>query len=650
MFRRRAHLTAGIAAALVVAGLCLVPGSASAAGGLSATFTKTSDWGTGYEASYRIANAGTVATTSWTLEFDLPAGALITSLWEGTFTQTGTHVTVHNAAWNGAIAPGAAVLPGYDASYTGTFVAPANCLLNGGSCAAGGTPPPPGDTTAPTVPAGLRSTGTTSSSVSLAWTASTDNVGVTGYDVFRDGALATTVTGASATVAGLTASTAYSFTVAARDAAGNSSARSAAISVTTAAGGTPPPPPPPPPGGARKVGYFAQWGIYGRNFTLHTLDAQAMAGKLTTINYAFENVGSDGKCFEANLAGQGDAFADYQKTFDAASSVSGVADTFSQPLKGNFNQLRELKAKYPNLSVQVSIGGWTYSKFFSDAALTAASRQALVASCIDMFLKGNLPLVQGDPSGGPGSAAGIFDGIDIDWEWPGSEGNTGNVIRPQDKQNFTLLMAEFRRQLDAYGATVGRHYSLSAFLPADPAKIAAGFEVPQIFSSLDWATVQGYDFHGAWEGTTMHQANLFPVANDPSPAKFSGDLAIGSYASAGVPASKLLLGLPYYGRGWTGVGATDNGLFQAGTAAAGTFEAGIEDYKVLKNRPGTRFRDTAAGALWLYDGTNWWSYDDPTVIAQKTAYVKQKGLGGVMVWELDGDDGTLTTAVDTGLR
>ncbi len=89
---------------------------------------------------------------------------------------------------------------------------------------------------------------------------------------------------------------------------------------------------------------------------------------------------------------------------------------------------------------------------------------------------------------------------------------------------------------------MGRHFSLSAFLPADPAKIAAGFEVPQVFSSLDWATVQGYDFHGAWETTTMHQANLFPVANDPSPVKFSVDLAIGSYTSAGVPASKLLLG------------------------------------------------------------------------------------------------------------
>ena len=323
MFRRRARLTAGIAAALVVAGLSLAPGSASAAGGLSATFTKSSDWGTGYEATYRIANAGTQATTGWTLEFDLPASARVTSLWEGTFVQTGSHVTVHNAGWNGTIAPGASVAPGFDVAYTGGFVAPANCLLNGGSCAGGSAPPPAGDTSPPTVPAGLRSTGTTSSSVSLAWTASTDNVGVTGYDVFRDGTPATTVTGTSATVAGLTAGTAYSFAVAARDAAGNSSARSAAVSVTTAAGGTPPPPPP-PPGGARKVGYFAQWGIYGRNFTLHTLDAQGMAGKLSTINYAFENVGSDGRCFEANLAGQGDAFADYQKTFDAASSVSGV--------------------------------------------------------------------------------------------------------------------------------------------------------------------------------------------------------------------------------------------------------------------------------------------------------------------------------------
>ena len=118
-----------------------------------------------------------------------------------------------------------------------------------------------------------------------------------------------------------------------------------------------------------------------------------------------------------------------------------------------------------------------------------------------------------------------------------------------------------------------------------------------------------------------------------------------------MPASKLLLGLPYYGRGWTGVGSTNNGLFQAArTAAQGTWEAGIEDYKVLKNRPGTRFRRHHRRRALAVRRHELVVVRRPDVIAQKTAYVKQKGLGGVMVWELDGDDGTLTTAVDTGLR
>ena len=111
--------------------------------------------------------------------------------------------------------------------------------------------------------------------------------------------------------------------------------------------------------------------------------------------------------------------------------------------------------------------GWTGSATFSDAALTPASRAAHVKSCLDMWLKGNLP---GLPAG---AAKGIFDGIDLDWEWPGSEGNVGNDVRPQDKQNFTALAQEFRKQLDAYGRSTGRSYLLTAFLPAAPAKIDA---------------------------------------------------------------------------------------------------------------------------------------------------------------------------------
>ena len=639
--RRRARAVAVVSATLLAAGLGLLNATPALAASPTATFTKTSDWGTGWEGNYRIANPGPGAITSWTVEFDLPSGHRVSSLWDATYTQSGNHVTVRNAGWNGTIGAGGSASFGFGVAYSGAYGAPANCRLNGASCA-GGTAPP--DTTAPSVPGGLRSTGVTNTSVSLAWNASTDNVGVTGYDVYRGTTRVSTVAGTSETVTGLTANTAYQFSVAARDAAGNVSARSGAISVTTSNTTTPP-----PPTGLKKVGYFAQWGIYGRAFTVKSVDTLGMASKLTHLNYAFGNVGPDGRCFQANALGSGDAYADYQKSFDAASSVDGVADTWDQPLKGNFNQLKELKRKYPNLRVLISLGGWTYSKYFSDAALTPASRQALVSSCIDLFIKGNLPQIQGDPSGGPGSGFGVFDGIDIDWEWPASEGNTGNIIRPQDKQNFTLMLQEFRRQLDAYGSTVGRRYDLSAFLPADPAKINVGIEVPGVFAALDWATVQGYDFHGAWESTSHHQSNLYDVPNDPSPAKFSVDKAIRTYTAAGAPARELVVGIPYYGRGWT-VPATNNGLFQQGSAAPGTYEAGIEDYKKLKALPGTRYRDTASGAMWLYANGQFWSYDDPTLIAQKTAYIKSKGLGGAMAWELDGDDGTLTAAIDSGLR
>ncbi|HEX5543308.1 MAG TPA: glycoside hydrolase family 18 protein [Micromonospora sp.] len=401
-----------------------------------------------------------------------------------------------------------------------------------------------------------------------------------------------------------------------------------------------------------KVGYFTQWGIYHRNFLVKNLHTSGMAAKLTHINYAFANVGADGRCFEANGAGIGDAWADYQKRFKSGEAVDGVADVVSQPLAGNFHQLRKLKTMYPNLKVQLSIGGWSWSKYFSDAALTPASRQAFVASCLDLFIKGNLPIIGTSPHGGPGSGFGVFDGIDLDWEWPGSEGNVGNVVRPEDKQNLTLLAAEFRRQLDGYGAQVGRYYSLTAFLPADPAKIAAGIEVGPLLSYLDFATVQGYDLHGAWEGRTNHQAQLFSPAADPEPRRYSVDLTVRTYLAGGAPAGKLVIGIPYYGRGWTGLPKTGNGLYQTSTGPAkGTYENGVEDYRALVGKGGTRYYDVSAGASWLFDGRNFWSYDDPQVIAQKTAYVKANGLGGAMVWSLDGDTstGTLTAAIHNGL-
>jgi chitinase len=392
-----------------------------------------------------------------------------------------------------------------------------------------------------------------------------------------------------------------------------------------------------------KVAYFTQWGIYGRGFQLSKVQNSGAAARLTHVNYAFGPVTADGVCASA------DSWADWGVHFPADLSVDGVGDVDGQPLAGNLNQLAELKQANPNLRVLISLGGWTGSAHFSDAALTDASRKKLVSSCVDLWLKGNLPGLAA------GVAAGIFDGVDLDWEWPGSEGNAGNVIRPEDKHNFTLLAAEFRRQLNALGRQTGKQYDLTAFLPAAPAKMDAGFEAGKIFKYLDFGTVQGYDFHGSWELRTNQQSALRVPAGAPDNPDFSIENAINAWISRGAPRGELVVGIPYYGQGWTGVTGGGNGLFQKATGpAAGTYAAGTEDFKVLETLPakGYRlYRDVHAGHSWLFDGTTFWTYDDPAQILQKTAYIRAAGLGGAMMWSLDGDDAdaSLTRAVSAGL-
>jgi chitinase len=640
MGRSRKFLTAASVAVLV---LVLAPATPAFAAGLTAAFSKLSDWGTGYEGKYTITN-GTTASVNWRVEFDLPSGSTISSFYDGSLVKTGDHVVV-TGTWNATLAPGTGTSFGWIGAPGG--VTPSNCTINGASCSGATTP----DTTPPTTPTNLTSPSKTSNTIDLSWGASTDTggSGLAGYNIYRNGAgtptAQTTGTATTYTDTGLQANTTYTYVVRARDGATNISGASNQISVTTNQVTA---------GGNRRVAYFTQWGIYARNYFVKNVDTSGQAAKLTALNYAFGNVSQQSRCFEVNQEGVGDAYADYQRRFTADQTVTGTADVFNQPLAGNFNQLKQLKAKYPQLKVLMSLGGWTWSKYFSDAALPA-NRSAFVASCIDLFIKGNLPIIGGEPQGGPGSAFGIFDGVDLDWEWPGSEGNAGNVIRAEDKDNFAALIQEFRTQLDAYGSTVGRHYLVTAFLPADAAKVDAGI-AGSIFANLDYATVQGYDFYGPWQPQTNHQSQLFNPAANPAPAnqRFSIDGAVTKLLSIGAPASKLVVGLPAYGRGWTGVANVNNGLYQSGSAvpvkSGLMFEAGIADYKVVKGFPGTVFRDNTNGAIWKYDGTEFWSYDDPQLVQQKGGYVKNHGLGGLMMWSLDGDDGTLVTAMQQSLQ
>jgi chitinase len=431
--------------------------------------------------------------------------------------------------------------------------------------------------------------------------------------------------------------------------------------------------------GFQTVAYFDQWSIYGNAYYVKNLETENIASRLSVLIYDFENIDPTNlTCFEAIKAsdasneqdpnagdGAGDAFADYQKSFDSSISVDGSSDVFSQPLKGNFHQLQLLKQRHPGLKIVVSLGGWTYSKYFSDVAATAASRQRFVSSCVDMFLRGNLPTgIGGDPAGGPGAAAGIFDGFDIDWEYPGILGHVGNHVSANDTQNYTALLQEFRSELDAFGSqNGGKHYLLTAAVPAGQDKIAK-LQPGPIGSALDFADVMTYDMHGAWEttGPTNFQSPIHDSPSDPAtPIKYNIDTSVNTWLNGGFPASKLMLGIPFYARGWTGVPTgTTHGLYQPATGPASAFPftqtAGVADYKELVTAglvtSANMFFDSTTQSAWIYSGNNFFTLDTPQTIGIKDQYIKSHGFGGAFVFSLMADDPstTLLTAVVNGLQ
>ncbi|GAA3157161.1 glycoside hydrolase family 18 chitinase [Streptomyces rameus] len=616
-FRHRA--AAGFATLLLpLAGLAGLENSAQAAtwgsprssaaesGGATASFTKTSDWGTGFGGQWTVKNTGSSSISSWTVEWDFPSGTSVTSAWDADVTGSGTHWTAKNKSYNGTIAPGASVSFGFNGAGPGS---PSNCKLNGDSC--DGTTVP-GDA-APSAPGTPTASSVTDTSVKLSWGAATDDKGVKNYDVLRDGTKVATVTTTSYTDTGLTAGTDYSYTVQARDTADQTGPASGAVKVHTTGGGTTPP----PTGDKVKLGYFTEWGIYGRNYNVKNLVTSGSAAKITHINYAFGNV-TGGKC------AIGDSYADYDKAFTADQSVSGVADTWDQPLRGNFNQLRELKAKYPNLKVLWSFGGWTWSGGFADAAKNPA---AFAQSCYD--------LVE-DPRW-----ADVFDGIDIDWEYPNACGLTCD----------TSGAAAYKNLMSALRAKFGSGNLVTSAVTADGSaggKIEAA-DYAGAAQYVDWYNVMTYDFFGAWDakGPTAPHSPLTSYSGIPKEGFTTAD-ALAKFKAIGVPAKKLLIGIGFYGRGWTGVTQDAPGGTATGPAA-GTYEQGIEDYKVLKSScPAT---GTVAGTAYAHCGSNWWSYDTPATIASKMAWAKNQGLGGAFFWEFSGDtsNGELVNAISSNL-
>ncbi|MGW0901614.1 cellulose binding domain-containing protein, partial [Streptomyces goshikiensis] len=208
LFRRVAATLAAFA--LPIAGLVALAGPAEAATSATATYTKVSDWGSGFEGKWTVKNTGTTTISSWTVEWDYPSGTAVTSAWDATVTSSGTHWTGKNVGWNGTLSPGASVSFGFNGVGPG---APGGCKINGASCDGGSQP---GDNP-PSAPGTPTASNVTETSLTLNWSAATDDKGVKNYDVYRGGTKLTTVTGTSYGDSGLTKGTTYNYTVTARD-------------------------------------------------------------------------------------------------------------------------------------------------------------------------------------------------------------------------------------------------------------------------------------------------------------------------------------------------------------------------------------------------------------------------------------------------
>jgi chitinase len=281
----------------------------------------------------------------------------------------------------------------------------------------------------------------------------------------------------------------------------------------------------------------------------------------------------------------------------------------------NFRKLVLLKKQNPALKILISIGGWTWSGKFSDAVLTDTARQAFAASAVDIIKKYDM------------------DGIDIDWEYPGRPGYQGNIYRPEDKQNYTLLFRDLRRQLDTLQQQTGRKYLVTTAVGGFKSYLNNA-DMGSAQQYLDYVNLMTYDYAGG--RTARHHTNLYASKLYQSP-EFA-DNAVREFMTAGVPASKLVMGVAFYGRvSNLAVGAKGIGDTVASTSRGKGYTT-IKD-SLLKQAGFKLYRDRKAKAPYLYNAETrqFITFDNEWSVRKKCKYVKAKGMAGVMFWEYDSD-------------